>query len=403
MPNQTYDDYYVLAARESERAFSPTVWRKRAPHAVPLSAGFPFPASFPTAEMAAATAAVLEREGTMAMQYGGGPALSGLTEYLKARMQSQGLLEYPTDLLVTAGSGQAIDIALRLFLTPTDWIAVEGPTFMGAHFIIANFTRNVLTVPMDADGCDVDQFEALLAGRRRSGEPLPKLFYTIPTFQNPTGVTMTLERRQRLMRLAEEYDFLIIEDDAYGSLGFDAAPPPTLRSMDEGGRVLYISTLSKLLGPGVRVGWVVAHPSLISKMARLKSDGTHPFSHSACYEYLQGIDLEARIRWLRQEYHQRCEAMLGALERYMPPGCTWSAPGGGFFLWVTLPEGIDTTALLEQANEAGVTYIPGQAFYVDGAGSNSLRLSFSFPAPAEIDRGIRILGDLVKTARPTES
>lgn len=388
-------DRSLSTALQAVPVTPPAGWRSRAAAAVPLHAGFPFPESFPTQDLARATAAVMEREGAEALQYGGGPALRGLQEYLEARSRRHGLYNYPADLVMTAGASQALDLTMRLFINPGDLVAVEAPTFMGALATFRTWTQSFLPVPVDEDGCQVEAFAEILASRKAAGQSLPKLFYVIPTYQNPTGVTMPLERRRRLLELADAYDFLIVEDDAYSSLGF-SDPPPRLRSLDASGRVIYVATMSKLIGPGVRLGWVVAHPQIIARYNQVKSDGSNPFAYSVCYEYVRTIDLDQRVDWLRAEYHKRCSALLEALERHMPAGCSWTRPQGGFFTWVRCLEGADMAAILPEANRQGVAYIPGSSFFTDGAGTDYVRLSFSYAQAAEMERGVKVLAGLLR-------
>jgi 2-aminoadipate transaminase len=236
-----------------------------------------------------------------------------------------------------------------------------------------------------------------LAERKRSGKRMPKFLYTIPTYHNPSGTTMPLERRLALLELARQYDFLIVEDDAYNSLGWGDPPPAALRTLDTDNRVIYLTTLSKTVGPGVRAGWALAHPDLIWQMQRIKTDGVQAFSHSTVMAYLSQIDFTARIAWLRSEYQVRCETMLTALEAEMPAGVRWSRPSGGFFIWLEFADGrVNTNQLAIESNAAGCTFIPGESFYTDGAGTHALRLSFSFATPEEIRRGIEILASVIR-------
>jgi 2-aminoadipate transaminase len=397
-PDQPLDPERFLAAHlqgpRDARAYG--WWRRFGPDTVALNAGFPFPASFPTAELADSARAVLESEGALSLQYGGGPLVGKLKEQLTRFSAERDLTQGGAELLVTQGSGHALELIGRTFLGAGDSIVVEAPCFMGALAQFRNFRPEFLPIEQDGDGMIVEQLEEVLAARRKAGRRMPKLLYAIPNYHNPSGATMPLARRRSLLALAEEYDFLIVEDDAYGRLGFgDDPPPPALRSLDRSGRVLYVSTLSKLIAPGVRVGWVVAQAPLIAKLGQFNAVHA-PFMHSVIAHYWEKGGMPSRIEWLRREYAGRCRTMLGLLAAQMPEGCEWTRPAGGFFTWLKLPEGVSSTEMFEAAGEAGVAYIPGQIFYPDGRGESFIRLAFSYAEPEAMARGIAALAGVVR-------
>jgi len=372
-------------------------WRDRPAHSLPLHAGFPFPESLPHQELAKAAATALGEDGPTVLQYGGGAGVKRLHEFMLSRSDRQGLLAQESAGMLTTGSGQGLDLICQILLNPDDCVAVETPTYMGAVIFLRNYVCDFLHLPMDKNGLNVEAAASILAGRKRLGKRMPKFLYTIPTYHNPSGATMPLERRLALLDLARQYNFFIVEDDAYNSLGWGNPPPAALRTLDTDNRVIYLTTLSKTVGPGVRAGWALAHPDVIWQMQRIKTDGVQAFSHSTVMAYLSQTDFEARIAWLCDQYHLRCETMLTALKAQMPTGVAWSRPTGGFFIWLEFLGGkVNTNQLATESTEAGCTFIPGEAFYTDGAGTHALRLSFSFATPEEITRGIGILAKVVR-------
>ncbi|WP_435116085.1 PLP-dependent aminotransferase family protein [Halolamina sp. C58] len=366
--------------------------------AVPLTYGFPYPDSFPTAALEAATETVLEEEGADVLQYGGGEYVERLRDGVLAREETQGIDATHEELLLTNGATHALDAVCATFLDPGDEVLVEAPTFVWSLAVLDNHGAALTGVEIDENGLDPDALEATLAAREAAGEPTPKLLYTIPEFQNPTGATLTRERRERVLELADEYDFLIVADDAYGELRFSGESPPPLSALDDAGRVIRLGTVSKTIAPGVRTGWIVADETLADQIGDMLAGGTNTFTQSVLGRYFDAGHYEPTLDDLLAGYETRRDAMLAALDRHLPPGSSWTEPAGGFFLWVTLPEGVDAEALLPLAAEEGVTYLPGERFFVeDGRGTRSARLSFSHCSPAELEAGVAAL------ARATEA
>ena len=254
---------------------------------------------------------------------------------------------------------------------------------------------------MDVAGLDVAALEDELAAREAAGEPLPKLLYTVPNFHNPTGVTLSEDRRKRLCELAETYDFLILEDDPYGQLRYEGAEPPPIRALDDGGRVVRANTFSKTIAPGVRTGWVIAEESFVEQFDRINAGGEPSYTRGLIARYAEDGRLDRAIEELRAGYSERRDRMMESLEKRMPPGTWWSEPEGGFFVWVEFPEGVDAEAMLPDAIDEGVTYLPGSFFYADDGGARNARLSFSHVSPAEIDEGIAALATAVRAEVPT--
>lgn len=369
------------------------------PGCIRLSAGYPFRESVPAAELALAASRLVEAEGDLPFHYLGSPSMDQLTALLAARSAGRGMSPEPGGLLVTAGAAQALDLAARALLGPEDLVVVEEPTYMEALEIFRNYTPHIAGCPVDAAGLRVDLLAEDLSARRAAGKPLPRLLYTIASFQNPTGATLTPERRRQLLDLAAEFDFLILEDDAYGELAFGAVPTP-LGAMAGGAvRVIHVGSLSKVVAPGLRVGWTVAPPEIIRAMALYKKDLEHPFAMAVTARYLTAVDMDQRIAGLRSQYRARRDLLLAALRAEMPEGVSWSEPEGGFFVWVQTP-GVDTAALLGRGLEAGVAYVPGKFFFFGGEqGREHLRLSFSYLPPEQMERGVALLAQTIRTVR----
>lgn len=366
------------------------------PGCIRLSAGYPFPESVPTAELVQAVTTLVAEEGDLPFRYLGSPSMDALSGQLRARSAARGMDLAPDEILITAGACDAMNLVARALLASDSVVAVEAPSYMEALEVFRNYTPYIVGYPVDGEGLQVEALEADLAGRREAGEPLPRLVYTIAAFQNPTGVSLSLPRRQRLLSLAEEYDFLILEDDAYGELAFDEALP-ALKALDRSGRVIHLGSLSKVIAPGLRIGWAAGPAPIITAMGCFKKDLDYSFTWSVVSRYLSGIDLGGRVSSLQRSYRERRDVLLEAMRRYLPGDVTWVEPGGGYFVWVHVP-GADTAALMPKALAAGVAYVPGKYFFfASDAGKEYLRLSFSHLAPEEMVEGVarlgRVLGD----------
>ncbi|MCL6517575.1 MAG: PLP-dependent aminotransferase family protein [Alicyclobacillus sp.] len=380
------------------------------PGCVRLSAGYPAPDTVPVSELVDAAHRLMRREGDGPYQYLGSERAAQLPELLANRMRVRGIPAAPDQVLVTAGACQAIDLIAQVLLDDDTPVAVEAPTYMEALEVFRQYTDHILAYPVDGDGLMVEALADDLAQRRRRGLPLPRLLYTIPSSQNPTGTTMSPLRRRMLLELAEMYDFLIVEDDAYGELSFGSLIPP-LASLDgwtpEPRRVVYVGSLSKVVAPGVRVGWIAGPRPLVEAAGWFKKDLGHPFAEAVVAEYLSAIDLDLRVRDLQRVYRQRAAWMELALRQHLPEGVSWFAPRGGYFIWVHTP-GIHTAKRLPDALRAGVAYVPGRYFFQESGrpsdvpwlpGDEWLRLSFSYLSREEMDLGVRRLGDVLKKNR----
>lgn len=374
-------------------------WRSiQANDAVQLRFGFPYPDSFPTEDLCAATEAVLTEEGDRVMQYGGGKHASRLPEIVVERATARGIDCGPGQVRLTNGATDGLTSVCDAFLDPGDLLICGEPTFMGALSVFRASGAAVEGVPVDEDGINVAELSTRLAARRSAGRTTPKLVYVVPTFQNPTGVTLSLTRRKRLLELATEYDFLIIEDDAYGALRYDGEPVPPLAALDDTGRVVRLGTFSKTIGPGIRTGWVIAHEDLLTGLRLVSAGGTNTFTQSVVARFVDDGLLAENIQRLRAGYRERRDHALTCLSEHLPDGATWSNPDGGFFVWVHLPHGIDAADLLPAAVDEGVVYLPGHRFFPGDGGDNSLRLSFSYVGREDLDRGIAALGRTIRDA-----
>jgi 2-aminoadipate transaminase len=357
---------------------------------ISLAYGLADPALFPHADLLAATAAVFDQDGAAALNYG--PSYAGLTELIVARLRAQGIEAEPENVLVSQGSGQILALLPQVFVDPGDVVIVEGPTFMGAVRHFSEAGARLVTAPTDEDGMDVQALEAILRDFRRQNIR-PKFIYTIPTFHNPTGTTMPLARRQKLVALGAEYGAVIVEDDAYGDLRFEGQPLPNLAALDQEGWVVRTGTFSKILAPGLRMGWAYGRPEIIQRLAAFKSEGASgPFITQVVARYCADGRLDAHIQELIALYRQKRDIMLGAIEREFPAEVATVRPAGGFFVWCKLPAGMSATALLKAAEAHGATFVPGTRCFANGAGDDAIRLAFSFQPAEQIEAGIARIG-----------
>ena len=356
---------------------------------VSLAMGAPAADAIPVEAFRAVSEEVLG-DAADALSYGPTEGERSLRSELGHFLAANGDPVDPRRLVVTAGGMQGLDLVCKLFVDPGDLVIAESPTYTNGTGTIRSYEGSVLEVPVDADGMVVEALEELVSADGRT----PRLVYTIPTFQNPSGTTMSVERRARLLELAEAWDAVVLKDDPYGLLGFDGPPPPSLRAMSgEDPRVVGVHTFSKILAPGLRVGWVVASPEIVERMVAAKQ-AMDTCTNVPGQRLVAGIlargDMDAHLARLRRVYRDKKDAMRAALDEHFgaEEGCAWTDPGGGLFLWLTLPEGVDAQGLFEVALAEGVAFIPGPAFSVSGAYPNALRLCFSYPDEARTREGV---------------
>ncbi len=365
------------------------------PEVVSLAGGMPFLSALPLDVVADSLARLVAERGTVALQYGSGQGDPGLRERILEVMAPQHVQAHPDDVVVTTGSQQALDLVTRIFINPGDVIVAEAPSYVGALGVFRAYQADVVHVPLDADGLIPAALDETLTRLRREGRRV-KLLYTVPNHHNPAGVTLSAGRRPQIVEIAARHGVLILEDDPYGLLGFEGGPLPSLHSLDPDG-VIYLGSFSKTFAPGVRVGWAVA-PHAVREKLVLASEAAilcpSALNQLAVATYLESHDWRAQVDVFRGLYRERAEAMLDALADLIP-FATWTTPRGGFYVWLTLPEGLDAGAMLPRAVTERVAYVPGTAFYADGQGRSSMRLSYCYPTPERIREGIRRLATVV--------
>jgi len=374
------------------------------PEIISFAGGLPAPEVFPCEEVAAAAERVLREQGKTALQYASTEGYLPLRELLVRHMARYGIKVTPANVLITSGSQQGLDLIGKLFLNPGDRVLTESPTYLGALQAWSAYQAEYVSVPIDDDGLDIGGLEAAL----RAG---PKFLYILPNFQNPGGVTLSFERRRRLVELANHYGTPIVEDDPYGQLRYEGEHLPPLVKIDAeyhgcangeqafSGDVLYLSTLSKTLAPGLRIAWIVAPEPVIHRLVQMKQGAdlhTSTFGQMVAYETAKEGFLDRHVRRIRQLYGERRNAMLASLGRHFPEEMRWTRPQGGLFLWATLPPGLDSAKLLPLALAENVAFVPGRSFFPVGGGERTMRLNFSYCTPETIDEGIRRLGTVIK-------
>ncbi len=370
------------------------------PDIISFAGGFPAPDMFLPEEAAEVIRQLLVEEPSTVLGYSPTPGFSALREYLAERQSRLGMPAAAGEILVTSGSLQGLDILGRVFLNRGDRIIVEAPTYLGALTTFASYDVRIDSVPTDAEGLDTARLAELLEQRRRQGS-LPKLLYTVPTFQNPSGQTMSYRRRQELLDLAGRYGFLIIEDNAYGELRFAGEEVPTLKALDTGERVIYLGTFSKILSPGIRIGWIHAAAEIIERTVLVRQamdQCSNSLGQLLALEFGRRGLIEKQINKTIRLLGERARLTLDLLARDFPAGTTWTSPEGGFYTWVTLSPEVDTAQLLPHCIEkARVAYVAGVAFYAGKGGNNQMRLCYSQPSLDDIALGIPRLAKALTT------
>jgi 2-aminoadipate transaminase len=367
------------------------------PEVISLAGGLPDTSTFPPDTFAAVAQRIAAESCAKALQYGPTEGLAETKACIASVMAAEDMRADPEDMIVTTGGQQVIDLVAKTLIDPGDVVIAEGPTYPGAVPVFSAYQADVVQVDMDAHGLRVDLLEQTLARLEREGRR-PKFVYTVPSFQNPAGVTMSLSRRRRLVEIAHERELLVLEDNPYGLLRYDGDPPPPLYALDRGVYVMYLGTFSKILSPGIRLGWVVAPPPVLEKI-NLGKQGT-----DLCTSTLSQLMVQAYFeqgRWrdyvdsLTEIYRYRRDTMLDALADHFPRQAEWTRPAGGLFVWATLPDFIDTTDLLARALRDNVAFVPGEAAFMDGRGRSSMRLNFSSCSGDAIREGVRRIGEVV--------
>jgi 2-aminoadipate transaminase len=367
------------------------------PEVISLAGGLPDTSTFPPESFAAQMTRIAQESSAEALQYGPTEGFGRTREVICEVMAAEGMRPDPGDVIVTTGGQQALDLVAKALIDPGDVIVAEGPTYPGAVPVFCSYEAETRQVPIDGEGMRIDELERTLDALADEGRR-PKFIYSVPTFQNPGGETLSLERRRRLVEIARERELLVLEDNPYGLLRYEGGALPALYELDGGDYVLYAGTFSKILSPGIRVGWLCAPPPVMEKIVLGKQAAdlcTSTLTQYFVGEYFGEGRWREYIADVAAIYRGRRDAMLDALARFFPPQATWSRPEGGLFLWVTLPDYLNTTDLLARALRENVAFVPGEAAFVDGRGSTSMRLNFSAQSEDEIREGIRRIGAVI--------
>lgn len=368
------------------------------PEVISLAGGLPDTSTFPAATFAAQMTRIAQESAAEALQYGPTEGFAETVDCIVQVMGAEGMLVDPDDVIVTTGGQQAIDLVCKALVDPGDAVVCEAPTYPGAVPVFCSYQAETIQVDCDEEGMQVERLEEVLGRLDREGRR-PKFVYTVPSFQNPSGATLSLERRRRLVELARQRELLLVEDNPYGLLRFGGEPLPPLYQLDGGDFVIYVGTFSKILSPGIRLGWAVAPPPVMEKIVLGKQASdlcTSTLTQHFVREYFAEGNWLDYVASLSEIYRGRRDTMVEALHRHFPAQATWSEPQGGMFIWATLPEFIDTGDLLAKALREDVAFVPGQAAYVeDGRGRNSMRLNFSGVSDAEIREGVRRIGKAI--------
>jgi 2-aminoadipate transaminase len=369
------------------------------PEIISLAGGMPDPTLFPKEVLGEIAKDITMNNGGKALQYGPTEGIKPLRETIVNLAHEEGIKSVTIDnVLVTTASQQGLDLVGRIFVDPGDTILVEAPTYVGGlqafHAVQANF----VTVPLDDDGLNTDALEVTLTELNKKGIK-PKFIYVIPNFQNPAGVTLSLERRKKLIDISHRNDLIILEDDPYGDIYFEGEKIPSLIELDSIGNVIALRTFSKILAPGFRLGWIIANDEVVKKISIAKQAAdlcSPPLTQYIADKFISDGYLKDYLELVRKNYKVKKDAMLSALEKYFPEGCSWTKPHGGMFVWASVPEYIDTDALFIEAVQEKVAYVIGSAFYPYGEDKRHMRLNFTLSTAEQIDEGIRRLGNLLK-------
>jgi 2-aminoadipate transaminase len=369
------------------------------PEVISLAGGLPDTSSFPPETFAAVAQRIAHESCAKALQYGPTEGLAETKDCIAEVMYADGGMRVdPDHLIVTTGGQQVIDLVTKTLIDPGDVIVAEAPTYPGAVPTFSSYQADVVQIEIDSDGMRIDLLEERLNELERDGRR-PKFIYTVPSFQNPAGVTMSLERRQRLVELAAEREILVLEDNPYGLLRYEGQPLPPLYALDGGVYVMYLGTFSKILSPGIRLGWVAAPAPVLEKINLGKQAAdlcTSTLSQLMVQAYFKEARWHDYVESLTEIYRARRDTMLDALAEFFPPEAEWTRPAGGLFIWATLPDFIDTTDLLARALRDNVAFVPGEAAYLDGRGRNAMRLNFSASDEDAIREGVRRIGKVVR-------
>jgi 2-aminoadipate transaminase len=408
---QGFDRFFSTAAAGMTRSVIRELLKfANRPELISFAGGLPHPGTFPARELAQICAELLEYHPNLALQYGTTEGLTALRELLRDFLRGQGLELGQEELIVSSASQQSLDLLGKILLDPGDRVVVENPSYLGAISAFRSYGARFLTVEMDEQGLLTGELARELAGLRRAGQPMPKFLYTVPDFQNPTGITLSAQRRRELLDVAGEHDLLIVEDVPYRWIRFRGEAPPMIAALerernpraDALRRVISVYTFSKILAPGLRLGWITADARIVDRLVQAKQATdlcTAAFTQMLAEQFIRRGLLSARIRATAELYGRKMEVMRESLEEMMPkaPGLCWTVPEGGMFLWLVLPPALDAEEMFAEALQRNVAYVIGSAFHANGGGRNTMRLNFSYPSREEIREGISRLAGLVRS------
>jgi len=367
------------------------------PEVVSLAGGMPYVQALPLDEVAETVAKMIREKGAVALQYGSGQGDPVLREQILDVMSEVGISAHPDDIVITTGSQMALDLVVRVFCDPGDVVLVESPSYVGALGVFRAYECEVIHVAMDEIGLDPVALDETIKKVQLEGKKI-KMIYTIPSYHNPAGVTQTPQRRTDVLAVARKHGLLILEDDPYGLLGFDGVIPRAIRA-DDSENVIYLGSFSKTIASGLRVGWAVAPHGVREKLVLAAESAVlcpSNFAQFTVSAYLASQPWREQVAVFRDTYRERRDALLETMQVLMPEGTSWTVPSGGFYSWVTLPEGLDSRAMLPRAVNELVAYVPGTGFYVNGQGRSELRLSYCYPTADRIREGVRRLATVVK-------
>lgn len=364
------------------------------PEIISFAGGLPAPELFPTEELIKVSEAVLKEEGRQALQYGPTDGYTPLREKIADRMNTFGFSPKVEDILITSGSQQGLDFSARVFLDEGDIVVCESPSYLGAINAFKASMPEFVEIPTDNDGMDMEELENVLKTKENV-----KMIYVIPDFQNPSGKTWSIERRKKLIELANKYDLPIIEDNPYGELRFEGEIPPSVKSFDTEGRVVFLGTFSKTFSPGMRIGWVIADNKILQKYNFIKQGSDLQSStivQRQMNKFLEMYDLDEHIEKIKDVYRKRRDIMIKAIKEHFPSNVTYTYPEGGLFTWVVLPENVNARDVMPKALENNVAFVPGGSFFPNGGNENTFRLNYSNMTEDKIEEGIKRLGKVLK-------
>jgi 2-aminoadipate transaminase len=398
MSINTEEFYSILASRMKASAIREILKIVQNPEVISLAGGMPDPKTFPVEDIKNITQKVLNKNSAQALQYSTTEGLPELRKCILGYLAKDGNNGNLENIIISSGSQQGLDLLGKVFLSPGDIAIVELPSYLAALNAFRSYGGELVGIPMDEEGMQMDILEGKLTQLKREGKKV-KFIYTISNFQNPAGVTMSLARRKKIIEIAHKFNILIVEDNPYEKLRFEGESIPSIYSLEKNGSVISLGTFSKILCPGLRLAWILGNKVIIGKMAILKQATdlcTSILSQLIAYEYCQLGKLEENIKSNIQIYKKKRNAMLNALEKHFPKEATWTKPQGGFFVVASLPDYIDAGEMLKESIKENVAYVPGGPFFADGKGQNTMRLAFCYPSEKDIDEGIKRLLKVIK-------